>query len=392
MILYFDTFITDTPLNKKAPPPDNVREKSAIYAMPKKIDIAKYTLASYATYPWSHVYIKYELEDPSQIADFDRFVKGLFPAAIIEHERSDSKTDYLKSLETLEQMGDPWIFYAPNNDHPLLISKYEDIDYINKLLRQAESWMTKLPYVSVIYSHISEYVQASLPQSANHRYFGSDTIFLAEDQESITFMKPRGDFNSIQILHRDTLRKIFTSTNKTDNTLRRLEDVTDVVIPDHVIITPKRKLCAHFDGYEHMQGTINEIISDIEPVLFIPPGFFDKKIKIAYGYEKARPGHVNINPCAKRYSFRDTTYGTDLKISLGEIPLFWKDYMEKLDINPAVNHQQCNLYAERHYEKILNPWKISSRGLNLKNFIFQLKLFLRPILDRIGIMQLLRKN
>ncbi len=391
MILYFDTFITDTPLTKKGPIPDNVRSKSSIYSMPKKIDIVKYTLSSYSVYPWSNVYIKYEIEDKSLVPDFDDYIKKLFPKAIIEHERSDSKGDYLESLKVLEKMDDPWIFYSPNNDHPLLISHPSDIGYIEKLLSKAEKLMVQFPFVSVIYSHYSEYFQASRPKSANHIYFGNDTTLLEEDKDLIIFNRPYGDFNSIQILHIDTMKKLFNSTNKTDGPIRRLEDINDVPLENHILVVPKKKLCAHFDGYEHMQGSINEISSDIEPVLFIPPGFFENKIKIAYGFSENKIGYTNINPCAKNFSFRDNKYGTDLKISLSEIPLFWKERIEEIVVAPSINHERLNLCSKRHFEKIVNPWSILNLGLNMKNLRFQTKLFFRPILEKYGILPYLKK-
>jgi len=337
------------------------------------------------------VYIKYEIEDKALMDDFDIYIKKLFPQAIIEHERSDSKNDYLKSIEVLEALQDPWIFYSPNNDHPLLISIITDIEYIEELIKYAESLMSTLPYTSIIYSHLSEYLQASIPTSANHRYFGKDTIFLNQTADAVTFLRPEGDFNSIQILHIDTMKKIFTSTNRTDSPIRRLEDVNDVILPNHAIVVPTKKLCAHFDGYEHMQGTINEIVSDIEPVLFIPPGFFDKKIKIAYGYDEHKNGFVNINPCAKYFSFRDKKYGTDLKISLDEIPLFWKNHITEIDINPTICNKELIDCSKKHFQKVINPWGIFNRGFNLQNFIFQAKLHSRPFLQNYGLMPFIKR-
>jgi hypothetical protein len=68
MILYFDTFITDEPLFVKpdlAAFEDKIFKSDSSYKKPAKINIVKYTLASYAAVKWSHVLIKYELSDPS---------------------------------------------------------------------------------------------------------------------------------------------------------------------------------------------------------------------------------------------------------------------------------------------------------------------------------------
>ncbi len=381
MILYFDTFITETPLHKKAPPKDDVRDKHDIYRMPSKIEIAKYSLASYSIFSWSNVYIKYELEDTSLTLEFDNFIKELFPEVIIEHERSDSQSDYQNSLATLKKLNDPWIFYSPNNDHPLLISQKTDTEYIKRLVDKAEQWRALFPFVSIIYSHFEEYINAPYPNSANHRFFGKDMVLLHEDDEVIICLKKHGDFNSVQIVHIDLFSHWFTSSDLSASVVRRAEDLHQVEVKNHILIIPKKRLCAHFDGYEHMQGTANEILQDTSPVLFIPPGFFDKKIKIAYGYSQRKNGYTNINPGTKKYSFRNSTTGTDLKLSLAEIPLFWKDRIKEIDINPHANHQLLNKMARVHFAKQKYPWSVFSRGLNGKNFIFQIKRGLRFIRD-----------
>ena len=154
MILYFDTFITNQPLipvKRK----DTIRSACENYRKPKKIDIARYALASYALYPWSHVLVKYELDNPGKIREFDEFILNIFPKAIIMHERSDSQKDYLGSLEILEKMKDDWIFYSPNNDHPLITSDPDFVYFIDKLINKAEKLKEKNRFVSIIYSHFS---------------------------------------------------------------------------------------------------------------------------------------------------------------------------------------------------------------------------------------------
>ena len=381
MILYFDSFITDIPLNKKADPPDDIRSETSIFAMPKKIDIAKYSLTSYASFPWSNVLIKYELENPKDNSDFDVYLKSIFPNAHIQHERSDSQSDYCESLTQLKSFNDPWIFYCPNNDHPLLISDSSAIEYINRLITKAESWRTLFPFVSIIYSHFEEYINAPIPGRANHRYFGRDSVLLYEDDEAIVYLAKHGDFNSVQIVHIDLFTHWFTSTDLSESVVRRCEDLHNVTVKNQIIIVPKKRLCAHFDGYEHMQNTANDIPQDISPVLFIPPGFFEKKIKIAYGYKERKAGYVNINPSVTKHSFRDPNSGTDLKISLSEIPLFWRPRISELDINLDANHKELTAASRDHFNRQKNPWSFINRGYNLKNIVFQTKRGLRSLRD-----------
>ena len=102
MILYFDSYITDIPFNKIFVDPNKwIRNSVPTYAMPNKVDIAKYSLASYAEYPWSHVLIRFTLADTSRNAEFEAYARALFPQAVIMQPNSTNQTEYRKSLAIL---------------------------------------------------------------------------------------------------------------------------------------------------------------------------------------------------------------------------------------------------------------------------------------------------
>lgn len=376
MILYFDTFITDEPLipTKKK---DSVRLGCNNYIKPKKIEIAKYVLASYTIYPWSNVLIRYELNNPSQTRELDQFILSLFPKAVIMHERSDSQKDYLKSLEILEKMKDDWIFYSPNNDHPLITSDPDFVYFINKLIGKAEKLKDKNRFVSIIYSHFSEFLNIAKKGTPENLVYGRSSAFISEDDDSIVYKEKEGNFDSIQIVHKDLFQHWFTSENLKDRRVIRAEDLRGVVkVKNQIIIAPKKELCAHFDGYEHLSGWPNEIPADQIPPLFIPPGFFNKSIKIAYGYKRYRKGWVNINPKAEKYVFRDQRFGTDLKILLSDLPFFWKDRINKIDINNNIDPISLEKFARKNYRVLLNPWSFSSRGMDSSTLKFYARLVL----------------
>ncbi|HEX8964850.1 MAG TPA: hypothetical protein VF820_00275, partial [Patescibacteria group bacterium] len=108
--------------------------------MPERLEIAKYVLSSYTLYPWSNVLIRYELDDRTLYKEFDIYIKSLFPKAKILHKRSDSQKEYRKSLRILESWEDSWIFYAPNNDHPLISSTNNLSQYLDELIVLARKW------------------------------------------------------------------------------------------------------------------------------------------------------------------------------------------------------------------------------------------------------------
>lgn len=358
MILYFDTYITDIPLFKAfVSPNDAVRAGCKNYAMPKKIDIAKYSLASYASYPWSNVLIKYTLDNPSDYQPFDDFVKKLFPKAIIIHGRSDNQNKYKESIEILDKMDDEWVFYAPNNDHPLIAS---DISIIDKLIDKAKNFRKTYPFVSILYSHFSEVINLTVegsPTNVRVKY-ESDIKKIEDDEVAVSHFMQKGDPTSIRIVNKDLFKHWFCSRDLGNARIIRSEDIFELVphVPQLVIV-PKREVCAHFDGYSHLMRGAQKIRPEQVPPLFIPPGFFENSIKIAFGYDDYREGWTNINPAAKKFSFQDSKKGADLKIGLEDVPLFWKNRIEKIDINPNANPKKIKKGRDKYYATVRNPWR-----------------------------------
>lgn len=395
MILYFDNYITDLPFGKPKVIKDDFRSKSKIYAMPTRLAISKYTLASYSVYPWSAVLIKYQIDDSAESAEFEAYAKGLYPKAIIIKNRSATQIEYKKSLELLEQMPDNWIFYAPNSDHPLLLTSADSVDFLDRLIRKATAWEKQYPFVSIAYSHFSEYINTVRPGRLNFGHFSLGSKILEEDSESVTAQMPNGDFNSVQIVNKFLFRHWFASVDLGEQRVIRAEDLHGkVFVKDQVEIIPKIEIGAHFEGYEHMLGGFYEILSDQVPSLFIPPGFFENKVRIAFGYSDYRPGWVNINPSAKKYSFRDPTYGTDLKIGLQDIPLFWKNHIAEIDVNKKADQKALEQGRQRNLEIKNNPWSFKNKGLNIKTLRFRIKRLVLPyygFFNRLSLVYMLKK-
>lgn len=391
MILYFDSFITEIPWPGRGRDSlkEDIRKNCVAYKMPTKIDVAKYSLASYGLYPWSNVLIRYELDDTGQTREFDKFILKLFPKAIILHERSDSQQDYKKSFEILAKMKDDWIFYAPNNDNPLITSDKNFINYISKLIKKAEGFRKKYNYTSIVYSHFTEYINLPVKDTPINVMLGKGIKIIEDDDIAISYIVPNGFFGSIQIVNKDLFQKSFIEPKLSNRRVVRAEDVDGIVkINKHLVIAPKKEICAHFDNYDFTVGSPNEIQNDKIPPLFIPEGFFDNSIKIAYGYKQYRKGWVNINPKAKKYSFRDNKHGTDLKISLDDIPLFWKSRIKTIDVNKRADIEKLKQYAENNKETLINPWK--NLELNMWTIRFYLRLYLYKFLLAIGLVNIIR--
>ena len=195
-------------------------------------------------------------------------------------------------------------------------------------MKKAEELKNKYEFVSVVYSHFPEPLHMARHGTPIHDIgFPSSKIF-EENNDFIIAYFPRGFTTSMQIVKKNLFNYWVYGREIGSATIKRLEDIYKFTPfkerKSQIIIFPKGQLFAHFDGYSHNKGTGYLVPSSLVPPLFIPPGFFEKKIKIAYGYDKPRKGWVNINPLKKKYSFDDPKNGTDLKIPLEDIPLFWK--------------------------------------------------------------------
>jgi hypothetical protein len=363
MLLYFDNYITNEPLHKYIDTrAKDVREGCMAYRLPDKLSIAMYTLASYAVIEWTNVIIKYELADPSKNEKFEKFVLELFPKAIIIRGRSDNQKKFMESVALMKRLGEKWVFYAGNADHPFISNETLTL---KACLEKAMELKEKNRFVSVIYSHFGE--TRSWLNKDSYMY-DKNYARIGGDENCDVVMHPRGNFDAIQLVHIDLFEHWFCSHDFGDERIIRsdLRVPEAVTSQDHVIIIPKKEMCSHFDGYSGNKYFPADDVNDILPPLFIPDGFFEGKIRIAFGYEEYREGWVNINPMKDKYSFRDNIGGTDLKLIVDSIPLFWKNRIAALDINPKADMLALERTYQKELERRANPWPIKSPYARLK--------------------------
>lgn len=373
MILYFDSFITDVPFNKTFIDPNKwVRDSVPAYAMPSKIDIAKYTLASYATYPWSNVLIRFTLADTSKVAEFEAYARELFPNAVIMQPNSANQTEYRKSLTILNEWNnDDWIWYAPNNDHPIMTP---DVSIIDTALAKAKTLSRTHEYVSVIYSHFSEFINVTRPGNPFWKLFGQDTSVIDEDSDTLSYIKKSGENAGIQIVNKKLFTHWFDSEEMGDAVIFRSEDVRKFhQTPDQVIVLPKREIAAHFDGYSHTIRGLHEIAADQVPPLIIPAGFFDHNIKIKYGFPTYDLSYTNINPLARDYSFENSQTGTDLKMTKAQFPLFWTKHISELKDNSELHNEAIKEATARNLTLLASPYYLFHKKCNKQTLKYALR-------------------
>ncbi len=360
MILYFDSYITDIPLNKNFVDPIKwIRQSCPNYAMPSKVDIAKYTLASYAEYPWSHVLVRYVVVDETRKEEFVSYVKSLFPKAVLIEGSSMTQAEYRKSLAILDAWDDDWIWYAPNNDHPIMT---HDLSIIDRVLAKAETFTTEYPHISIPYSHFSEYQNLTRKGSPFWELFGQGTSIIEEDEDTLCYTIAEGDNTAIQIVNKNLFRTWFDSIDMGDDRIIRSEDVRrHFFVKNQLQVLPKQEIAAHFDGYAHTMRGLAEINPHQVPPLFIPSGFFTNTIRIKYGFPTYDPQYTNVNPAAAAYAFADARHGTDLKTTLDHLPLFWKKRTSETAINPKISETTLTAAYQRNQDIIRHPYYLKNK-------------------------------
>ena len=96
-----------------------------------------------------------------------------------------------------------------------------------------------------------------------------------------------------------------------------------------VVYSPTRELIRHYDGYSH----VGKLLGTIAPPLYVPEGFFDRTMKVSIGYPERKEGWQNLYAAAERLYSIDPN-GAEARWTQADIPLFRRNYISKLDINP----------------------------------------------------------
>ena len=322
MILFVNVFITDEryhPLGFKDLSPDH-REHS-------KLDVFKYTLASYSVMnvTGAFFYIKLDSKYDQYRKELEEYIFELFPNnSKIYDYRLDSYEQWIEAIKLPEFTDDTWIWFTCNDDHPFIDSSLDKLERLLELATQASIDQNK--HVAIIPSHWQESIagkRRSLKLKNKYNKLYSPNFSILEDNKDY-YLTTSKNCTSIQVVTKKLLNRWFADPARCPIDLRR----TDGIVPaeDQITMVPYRELARHFDAYSH-SGVPHEII----PPMFIPLGFFEKKIKIQFGGKNRIAEHVFIHPEKKmipnemNHSDRKLNSLCDSNIVYEDIPLFWKD-------------------------------------------------------------------
>jgi hypothetical protein len=344
MVLLFNVYLTDSKANQF------VTYNRGNLPNSNKLDITKYSLASLAkAYDWDKAIINVKL-DPTCYSEEDKinlkeFVNKEFKGfdVLYSNKRNELQSEWQK---TYNEINSNLIFYLGNHDHIFMDS---DNSYLKKLVNIAN----KTEYSTITTSHYPENIRwakcgyieldENAPRKFNANYEVNDDYV---SYEGICI-------DSLNIITKSLYYNWFF-TGKWDNvklprtdgiggaSLLTIRKALNIPLPQQKILIPYKEQLRHFDGYMHQK-----IGNNICPSISIPEGFFEGKIKIRYGYDDYKEGWVNINPLNEKY-YAEDKQGADYKFTLEDIPLFWKDKIEKIDTNQNINEElniQYSLYS-----------------------------------------------
>jgi len=362
MILYFDNLITNISLwSGLYTGLDKIRDSCKAYSTKDRYDVTLYTLASYAEIEWEEVVIVYEFgEDMAdKKKEFEKFVKDLWPNAHIFYGRSDNQKKFQERLKFVNKLEGDWVFYAGNNDHLFVAPNKKTL---NSCLEEGKELSKKWDYVSVVYSCFLEIYRLGNKKSPYRKYRALCPKILKEKENFFVVSFYEVWEHSIQIFNKKLINYLVYSENLGDESFKKIEEMgrhskMKKKWVNQITVIPKNPICGHFDGYSYTKGGEEPISEEIFPPLFIPYGFFENKIKIRYGYDDYKEGWVNINPLKEKYIFNDKN-GTDLKILLEEIPLFWKKRISEIDINPKLDKELVKKRVRELNKEMRNPHEL----------------------------------
>ncbi len=356
LILFFDCYIVTSKMPvydaycTKFPPHDerirSIRVTDTVYRHVTKLEVVKYTLLSYATVPWDEMVIRVVCEDEEDRVAFFDFARKHLPTAHVVNDRCATAAEYVAALNPLTRFGDPWIFFSPNNDHPMI----GDPHPFKPLVALAEDLEPLYPsfLFAIPFSHFTESQNTVSADQHDWAWYGGNfTRIIGETVQASLIESSRFCCDSISIYRLSTLLTIF-SRAKHQGRCIRLEDTGYYLTQEYkqLLVAPKQELCRHFDGYG--------LFLETTPPLFIPDGFFEYDIKVRFGFADRKDGYVNVNPY-EAYSY----YGgaADLRCLLSELPPLWRDRISSIEIDPTMEERYRQRRDEAfRYTEITKPY------------------------------------
>jgi hypothetical protein len=320
MILFFNIIVTSDGISKY-----HRHDWLPVY---DRVDIFKYCLASYSALKpvitKSIFYIELGTEFEDRKEELQSYIYELFPDCELYWHRNIAAFQWREICSKHFKETD-LIWYSGNDDHIFID---HDLDLVKEAIDLIQNDAD--PLAVMYYSHwqeqcrLSHYMKGELTQSGNFvrfTYNNFDSIQLMKGIRFINYWEG-SQLDGMLLRRSDALNGFYVNVNAN-------------------FYAPTRELVRHYDGYSHLganftkEGTMSSYLSNIAPPLVIPDGFFEKNLKIRFGYTDRKPGWVTLNAKCGLYTAKPD--GVDYRWLESDIPLFWRDLIQEIDYSPDYN-------------------------------------------------------
>lgn len=370
LILIFNVFLTNKPryegLIFQGPIDlylDDVRSSASVYKRRTKVEICAYTLASLAEIPWDHAIVNVGIGDgftENQLEQLLDQARALFPTGEISGTRASTRKEYLELFERVKaDFPEGYVFYCPNHDHVFMGTEAE---ILHRAVAFADNIRREMRSVTrVCYSHQLENILALREESPIQGMHLLGGQILEDGPDYLVAQRQRFAWDSYYVSHiNDLLSYYYLSAN--DGYCPRGEDCHPHPFPEfrNIVVIPKTTVCEHYDGYYHTFGhQVFKLYSGKfarrVPPLFIPDGFFERDIRLRFGFQTTADGWVTINPNTEEYSCHIPVVGTDMKIRIQDIPLFWRRRISRISVSSS-GYSWDNFRHEKPQVEEANPF------------------------------------
>lgn len=345
MVLLFNVLITNTAANPHYPPyrGENLRSFT-------KYDVAKYSLAALASYPWSRAIINVQLDTcidtEANREDMRKFVEREFAGVdfVFSDKRVEQQAEWIALYDLIN---DDAVMHHGNHDHIFIDGSTEYLKSIVAIAKRDYGGYWTIPY-----SHWTEAIRfAKCGDMGLLNQHQTPVAFHQDYKFTDTHAFFRGYFDwGVMIISKELYREWFLTGDWRGHRVTRVDGVVNahhnapslalvrnsigLGMPVQQVILPYREMFRHFDG-DAFIGLTNNIVPSLE----IPPGFFERRMRIRYGFDDYDLEAVNINPANPNFYAHDRT-GTDWRITLAELPWAWRNRVESVEVCFEVDPQQ----------------------------------------------------
>lgn len=304
----------------------------------ERFDVFRYCLASYSVLePLVDKFLFYiELADncTGREKELEDYIRSLYPEEKLDLRwyRNNYTRDWRQVCEEHFQNDEEVIWFAGNDDHIF-------IDYDLDLVKASIDILKNDPDpLSVVYySHWPEQTRMS------HLLGGE----LTDDRNFVRFHWQ--NYDGIQMFKAARFKRYWYDADYGDTVIFR---------PDHLyneqgyclpswFYAPTREMVRHYDGYVH----IGHEVIDHAPALFIPPGFFEKEMKLRIGFDDRNDAYTNFNPASPNL-YNTNPSAADYRWIEEDIPLFWRGRIAEIVKPGSYDQKQMTEIRDRAFLKM----------------------------------------